>query len=529
MKRKSLVILIILTFIMLPIKTVYAAGLSISASSTTVVLGNTVRVTVGANGIAGRFSVTSSNGGVLSGGTGSEWLENESKTYTFSAKSLGSATISFNPINAAYSDGSGKVTSGRSITINVVKPREKSNNNNLKSLSIEGVEITPGFNKDTLEYSAEVGDEVEAIKINAVMEDGYGHVEGAGDRELAEGLNKFEIKAISETGLEKVYILNVTVKDNNPIEKTIDGKKYTMVKRASSLVLPEGLNKEEFVLNKVMIENDIEIPYYFNEKTNQGLAGLKDENGVVYLFKLDGGVITEKYELLTSKGLNIEFTSAKNIPDGYTKTEVTIDDKLYTAYQNKYKNYALIYGKNLETGEEEWYSYNIKEKSIQKYNSEMVDDLNKQLESEKNKSQILFISIIGVSVLFLLILIIEIVFNNKNKKQLRKIVNTKSNTIESEKQEESKSEDVTETKKSKKNKEVIKKEKVIAEKVEETGKEKKKQKKEEIKDDIPNIDEIVEDLKPIENMNDTTNSEDEKLKEIEEFYGKVRKGKKIKL
>lgn len=49
----------------------------------------------------GKFSVTSSNGSVLSGGEGSVWLENESKTYTFTAKSIGSATVTINSLDVA--------------------------------------------------------------------------------------------------------------------------------------------------------------------------------------------------------------------------------------------------------------------------------------------------------------------------------------------------------------------------------------------------------------------------------------------
>ena len=165
MKKKILVLLLALAFI-IPIN-VNAGSLGISASSTSVTTGSSVRITVRANGLAGRFSVTSSNSGVLSGGTGSEWIENESKTYTFNAKNVGKATITVKAINAANSSSSAAFNGSKSITINVVKPREKSNNNNLKGLSVENYTLTPEFNKDTLEYTVEIGDNAEKIKINA--------------------------------------------------------------------------------------------------------------------------------------------------------------------------------------------------------------------------------------------------------------------------------------------------------------------------------------------------------------------------
>ena len=525
MKRGKFLLLLGLCF--LPVSNVYAAGSGSIAASDTVVNGSTVTATITLRNVAA-WNVRASGSGSTNGCSAHEVGDsgngnNTTKSFSITCKatSLGTINFSFSG-DVTSSDGDNRDVSG-SKQVTVVKPREKSNNNNLKSLSIEGVSITPEFNKDTLEYSAEVGDEVETIKINASMEDSYGHIDGIGDKELAEGLNKFEIKAISETGLEKVYVLSITVKDNNPKEEKIDGKTYTLVKRASSLVLPEGLNKESFELSKVTID-EVEVPSYKSEELKLELIGLKDDKGNVYLFKYENEQILGKYELLSSKGLSIEFINAKSIPDGYSKTEITVDGKVYTAYQNKYKNYALIYGKNLETNEENWYSYNIKEGSIQKYNGEVINDLNKEIKTLKDNNQVLLISLIGASALFLLILIVEIVFNNKNKKQLKKL---KNNEVAVEKEE------IKQEKKSNKKKEEqaeISEDKVseIAEKVEEPVKEKKKKKKEEKEDTIPTLEEIEEDLKPTKEEKVLT-PEDEKLKEIEEFYGKVRRGKKYKL
>ena len=282
-------------FILIMVCPMYVNALGISASSTSITNGGSIKVTVNAKGLVGKFSVTSSNSSVLSGGTSSEWIENESKTYTFNSKGIGSATITVRELDVADTNGN-NWSGSKSITINVVKPREKSNNNNLKSLTIEGQELSPAFSKDVLEYSTTVGDEIEKININANMEDSYGHIEGTGEKELAEGVNKFEIKAISETGLEKIYTITVTVKDNNPITKTIDSKTYSLVKRASSLILPEGIDKEKFELSKITID-EVEIPAYISEELNLNLIGLKDEEGIIYLFKVVDNKIDKKYEL----------------------------------------------------------------------------------------------------------------------------------------------------------------------------------------------------------------------------------------
>ena len=140
--KKKLIIFSLIALFFTWINPVYAASLAISASSKSITTGGTVKITINAKGLIGKFSITSSNGNVLLGGTNSVWLENESKIYTFTAKSVGSATITVNPIDVSDSNGN-SYSGSKSVTVSVVKPREKSTNNNLKSLSIEGYNISP--------------------------------------------------------------------------------------------------------------------------------------------------------------------------------------------------------------------------------------------------------------------------------------------------------------------------------------------------------------------------------------------------
>jgi len=198
MKRKLLNLLIIFLSLITFLPNVDAASLSISASSKSVVTGGTVTVTVKASGLAGKFSVTSSNGSVLSGGTGSVWLENESKTYKFDAKNIGSATITVKTLDVA--DSSGKAYSkSQSVTINVVKPREKSTNNNLKSLSVDGYSISPSFNKNTLEYTVNLESNVEKIKIPVpCVEKQNQFAEFVQQVEKAKEIVKIQIKDLQE-------------------------------------------------------------------------------------------------------------------------------------------------------------------------------------------------------------------------------------------------------------------------------------------------------------------------------------------
>ena len=413
MKNKMFKLFVLMITFFSFLTNVNAASLNVSANSKTVVTGGSVSITINANGLIGKFSVTSSNGNVLSGGTNGVWLENNSKTYKFSAKSIGTATIKVVPIDV--SDSSGNVfKASKSITINVVKPREKSTNNNLKDLSVDGYSISPSFDKNTLEYTVNLESNVEKIKINATKEDGYASVSGIGEKDVQEGDNKFEITVTSETGKSKVYTVNAVVKDSNPIVKEIDNCKYTVIKRNSTLVKPDSF------IDKIVKINDFDIPAFYNEVTNITLIGLKDEAGKIYLFKYntDDGSLA-KYETFTSISKTIIFENTDEEIENYNKTTVTIDDKEYKAYQHKdNKDYILIYGMDLETGKKDWYTYHIKENTIQNY---ILGDIITGMEANFNKVldeyKLILLFMAVLSLVLLLVIIIQIVLKSKTRKK----------------------------------------------------------------------------------------------------------------
>ena len=89
------------------------------------------------------------------------------------------------------------------ITVNepvYVPPKTYSSNNYLKSLSIDGYSLSPEFNKDTTEYTVEVPNGTDKITIDASKEDSTASISGTGEKEVAEGTNKFEINVEAENG-----------------------------------------------------------------------------------------------------------------------------------------------------------------------------------------------------------------------------------------------------------------------------------------------------------------------------------------
>lgn len=86
---------------------------------------------------------------------------------------------------------------------------EKSSNKNLSSLSIEGVEITPEFNKETTQYTATVDGDVTELKIDAKAEDSKAEVTVECNEDLQEGDNVIKVKVTAEDNTTRTYFITV--------------------------------------------------------------------------------------------------------------------------------------------------------------------------------------------------------------------------------------------------------------------------------------------------------------------------------
>lgn len=431
----SILVIIILLF---PILSVQAEGSSSITASNSVVNGNNITATVTLKNMAAwniKITGTGATNGcsvkqVGDSGNGQDVTRNF--TLTCKANQIGTITFTYSG-DITSSDGTNKTVSG-SKKVNVVKPREKSSNNNLKSLSVEGYSLSPEFDRNTLEYTVNVESNVEKIKINADKEDGYASIHGAGEKEVQEGDNKFQIIVTSETGKSKTYTINAIVKDSNPIIKVIDGKRYTVVKRESVLEKPELFEKT------VTTIKEIEIPAFYNEITKITLIGLKDEEGNIGLYRYNKEMETyEKFNFVSSQCKTIIFENSNEKMEGYQKKKLIIENIEYTAYESKFNSdYVLIYGIDVETGNKGWYLYHIKEKTIQKYMDDIIQNMKKDFDNSMKEYKVVLLGMSGLSLLLLIIIIIQITSKSKLKKKFVKVMQIKKEKEEAEKKEEEK-------------------------------------------------------------------------------------------
>lgn len=405
--KKIISFLSLIMFVILPLNA-KAGNLSISASTTSTTVGNNVIITVKATNVAGTISLTSSNGSILSGGTNSAWMENETKVFTFKANRAGTVNVTVTPTNMGDFDSNGAYTASKSVTINVKnKPTiVLSGDNNLSSLGIEGYELTPEFNKDTLEYSALIAPDTTSINVIATPSHGNANITGNGTREVTDGDNRIEITVTAENGTSKTYVINAKVEEYNPIEVDMDGQKYTVVRKKSLITPPENYTETSVTIN------DEEVPAYYSEITKYTLVSLKDSEGKQQFYVYNNGTY-KLYKELTFNQVKICLLDMPSIPELYEKGVFVYNDENINAYKTSpNSSYSLIYGMNVETGIENYYIYDSNENTIQIYNTEEVNILNQKIEY----MIYIIIGLLGFSFVLLIVSLI-LVFKKSSKKE----------------------------------------------------------------------------------------------------------------
>lgn len=416
MKKKTFKALIIIVACFFFQLRVSAGDVSIVTNNRNPSVGSNVVVTVKAPNVAGNFSVTSSNQSVLSGGSSNSWIEG-SVTYTFVAKAAGTATITVKPIDAADYDGnvfsavkSVTITVGNKTTTSSTK-KDLSSDNTLSSLSIDGVNLEPAFNKNTTSYNVNLEAGVTKINVKATPNDKSAKVTEIGEIEVSEGNNNIEVVVTAENGSTKTYTITANVKEYDPINVKVENSKYTVVRNIKNVTAPNGYEE-----TKIKIKGE-EVPAFKNKTTGYTLVLLKDDKGNqnFYIYKDKKYILYKEY---TFNKIILYPMELKKVPKGYKKTKITFnDDKIIAYKKNKKSNYALIYGMNVETGKKHIYMYDKEEDTLQIYNDELNDVSDEKIEQYK----MLIAGLSGLSVLLFLILIIVIMKNHKHNKEQKRI------------------------------------------------------------------------------------------------------------
>ena len=107
-------------------------------------------------------------------------------------------------------NGSTKYVASSLLTNTKPEEEKKSDNAYLKTLTIEGQELIPEFNKETTSYTMQVTSDITELNIKAEAEDEKASVSIQGEKDLKDGENKVTISVSAEDGTAKIYEINVT-------------------------------------------------------------------------------------------------------------------------------------------------------------------------------------------------------------------------------------------------------------------------------------------------------------------------------
>ena len=428
MKKLVSLFIVFISFSFFMINVSASSGKISISSSSTVVVGNTVTVTVTLSSStalgAWEFNIdydssylrltssTSENGGTYFVNYGDG--KTKSKTYTLKFKALKSGTTNITVGSYDIYDWNEESMSisksNKKLTLMTQEELEASysKDNNLKGLTVkvgeESYDLDPVFDKDTLEYKVTVPTGTTTVQIEALKNDSTATVNGDGDIEVTEGLNTIPIVVTAQNGDEKTYTLIVNVEDQNPINVTIDGKNYTVVKSKTLLTAPVTFTESTVKIN------DFDIPAFVNDSLGYTLVGLKDEDGKISLYRYHDENYTLYTELNSKSYILVPVDFSKELD--YIKTTADINGVKRDVYKySEDSDFVIINAINLEDGKENLYLYDPSSGAAILFDESFIQDTNKTIENYT------YVIIAFAGTLFLMLILIFGLLHSTKKKQ----------------------------------------------------------------------------------------------------------------
>lgn len=470
----SLVVAVMLVFT--PAEHVYAQGLGLSVSSSSIAVGKTVKVTVSMpSGYFGTVVISSSDEGVLSnGGDGVANIGDAagyptSQSFSFTAKAAGSCTIKAycTVVGDAEGNDAGGTITGASTKVTVTsassnndsnsnkdnkdntgndnnankdnenKEEKKSSNASLGSLVISAGTLSPEFSAATKDYTATVDYSCSSLAVTANPADSKASVTSVtGNDSLEVGENTVSVVVTAEDGSTSTYNIVVTRRTEDDPENAdkqdnwkkfdINGTEWTMVNDIPEDVVPEGFEHSKTVIDGLEYNTlhgtfgDITLVYLQSESGN-GLFVYDAAQNAAYEFVR---INSESHFIV------VLLPKVDDVPEGYNEVSLSIEGKgVATAYQTKAektddqtKDFYLVYAIN-DNGESGWYTYDSVDGTYMR--TELSTPTVAQEENDTTKSElvpgiankylVLAAILVLIIVILLLLLIVSAVKNRKYK------------------------------------------------------------------------------------------------------------------
>lgn len=159
----------------------------------------------------------------------------------------------------------------------------KSTNNYLKSLMVEGYKLTPEFDKQTLEYNLNISNEVKEITIIANSDDNKATIKGNGKVEVQNNKTECKIEVTAESGTVRTY----TIKINNIQEKETEKESEKEVETVSSEFENSTLESSNIIENETtQVTNE--------DSSNKEISTTNKYIPIIIIAIIIGGIILIK-------------------------------------------------------------------------------------------------------------------------------------------------------------------------------------------------------------------------------------------
>lgn len=377
--QKSIILLIAVVFSFSCIAfTVSAADSTISFSSSKPKVNDSVTVNVTVSASDSIYSVQFSlkyNPDVLryesgdgEGGAGilkvvesinSKNVKSKKFSFVFTAIAAGASNIQVTDCEWVLGmDTEAADFTGASASI-TVSDAAKSDNANLKSLSLSKGTLSPKFSASKTSYTASVANDVTECKVYATAADSAAKVEVSGSSALKVGKNTRTVTVTAASGAQKTYTITITRLEEgdtassepddtssepevNPYETTVDGAAYTVATDISGIILPNGFEagKAEYNGAEVAVAKDKGDNY-----TVYYLKGEESDTHVPYLLSEDGTTFEKlKYAVFGANTyIFADFPENTKAPEGYYQTNTEIGGFNVKAYMSDNPEYTDFY------------------------------------------------------------------------------------------------------------------------------------------------------------------------------------------
>lgn len=299
--------------------------------------------------------------------------DKETYTFTFSGIAAGSATISVS--GTAYGVDN-DLPFGASAALTVTDAA-KSDNADLKSLSLSVGKLEPSFAASRTKYNVSVANNVTECKVFAAAADAGAKVEILGKNALAVGKNTRSVVVTAPSGKQKEYSITITRAEEGEDESSsepekalneavIDGVTYTVLTDISDITLPTGFSADttEYNGTQVAVARDKSGNYtvYF-------LKSADSESCILYTISEKGNKFEKlKYAAFGDKTyIFADIPDGYTAPDGYYETEVKIgefDVTAYAAADSEYTDFYYVYC--FYNGKFDTYRYDSAENVLQR-------------------------------------------------------------------------------------------------------------------------------------------------------------------